>query len=123
MKQLIVGVFRCGPEQAQVVLREGTGGELYFVPEVGCIPRIKIGADGDGWDEVVSTLLHEAFEMELTRMRCRYSPAPDFGRDMGDFLFILTHAEFSEVCGRVSVFVADALPAVATAYKKWGRKK
>ncbi len=119
MTQVVVGIYEFGMGQAQLVLRDGIGGEFYTVPDLGAIPRIKIGADQDSWQEVVSTLLHEIIELQMALTGCRLSAVPDYGRDHAGYIFIMTHLQFSEVCGRASIFVAAALPDLAAAWKKW----
>lgn len=122
MKQVIVGTYEYGMGQAQLVLREGTGGEFYIVPEKGSVARIKLGADQAQWTEVLSTLLHEILEMQVALIGCRYSPAPDFGRDHASYLFLMTHPQFSEACGRAAWFLSAAVPDLSKAWAKWNRK-
>lgn len=121
MKQVIVGVFSCGAEDVQLVLREGSGGEFYCTPEKGAVARIKVGADSS-WSDVISALLHEVFELQMTRLMCRYDPTTDYGRDHSSYLFVMTHPQFSNVCGRAAEFLTAVLPSVSKAYKKWHRK-
>lgn len=121
MKQKIVGVYGIGLQEVQVVLREGTGGEFYFAPESGKCCRIKVGADGD-WKRCVSTVLHEAFEMEMTKSHCRFAPAPDFGCDHAGYLFQMDHPMFSDVVARLGGFLADCLPQLSRAYSAWHKK-
>ena len=125
MKQVIVGIYEAGYEQAQLVLREGTGGEFYTIPESGSIPRIKIGADYDKWGEVVMVLLHEVEEMILTRLSCRYECCNDMARDHAAYLFSMRHTQFSDLCAKTSEYITACLPDLAVAWKKWrkGKKK
>lgn len=120
MKQTIVGVYSMGLSQVQIVLREGNGGEFYFNPEAGAVPRIKVGAELQ-WAEVVGNLLHEALEMQMTALSCRFNPAPDYARDHSSYLFVMTHPQFSESCARTAEFITAALPDLARAWKKWKR--
>jgi hypothetical protein len=122
MKQIIVGVYPCGLDEIQLVLRDGTGGEFYFSPEKAHIPRIKVGADyGSDWRSVVGVLLHEIFEMQMTRSHCRLEPAPDYGRDHASYMFLMTHPMFSDVCARSGEFMSACLPDLATAWNQWGK--
>lgn len=123
MKQEIVGVYPCGPEYVQLVLREGDGGEFWTMPEKGHICRIKVGADYDQWWRIVDVLMHEAMELAMMRICCRYEPAPDHSRDCGSYSFVMTHAQFSNANARAAMFVAAALPDLAKAWKKWRRRK
>ena len=118
MKQEIVGIYEIGLDQIQLVIREGTGGEFYFVPEKGALGRIKVGAD-NSWHQVVSALMHEAFEMQMTRSHCRFDPAPDYGRDHSSYLFVMNHPMFSDITARVAAFMADSMPDLSRACSKW----
>lgn len=119
MKQVIVGTYDCGLDQIELILREGTGGEFFFKPEDGKVPRVKVGADVDGWNDVVSILLHEVFEMQMTKSHCRFEPAPDYGRDHSSYLFLMNHPIFSDVTARVAGFLALCLPDLSRAWNKW----
>jgi len=122
MKQKIIGVYPCGGEEVQLILREGTGGEFYTMPGKGCIARIKVGADaGHGWSFLVGTLMHEVMEFSMTRAGLRYGPAPDYSLDNGNYLFVMTHTQFSEASARAAMFLAAALPDLSGAWKKWKR--
>lgn len=118
MKQKIIGVYPCGGEDVQLVLREGGGGEFYVTPEKGHVARIKVGGDCD-WDDVISALLHEAFELQMHRIGCRYDPTGDYGKDHSSYLFVMTHPQYSNVCGRVAQFLTKAVPALHKAWKGW----
>ena len=120
MKQKIIGTYSCGVEEVQLVLREGTGGEFWTMPEKGCIARIKVGANME-WPEVMSALLHEALELQMHRIGCRFDPTGDCGRDHSSYLFVMTHPQFSNVVGRAAQFASAALPDLAKAWKKWGK--
>jgi len=119
MKQKIVGSFPVGVEYCELVFREGTGGEFYVMPEPGHIPRIKVGADQDEWDAIVVVILHEALELILSRLKCRYETSDDQARDMYDYLFIAQHKNFSDACVRLADFLVPALPATEKAWKAW----
>ena len=122
MKQKRLNTYYIGHDQVELILRDGTGGEYYLMPEKGRIARIKIGADYKYWWEVVTVLLHEAFELILDKMYCRYSKTQTWCRDDSNYLFVFTHQEFSEATGRVSDFVTDALPDLSKEWKKWKKK-
>jgi hypothetical protein len=119
MKQEIVGIYEIGWDQVELVLREDTGGEFYLIPEKGCIPRIKIGADYKEWEEIVSVLLHETFEFAFDRVRCRYENSDEVVRDHSSYLFVLPHVTFSETCARVGEFISKALPDLKEKWEKW----
>jgi hypothetical protein len=118
MKQIIVGNYYCGYESVELVLRDDTGGEYFITPERGHIARIKIGADYVEWQEVVSVLLHEAMELVCDRLKARYQPTCNLSGDHGQYWFLLSHADFSDACGRVAEFISACLPDLAKAWKK-----
>lgn len=123
MRQKVIGVYEIGMDQVQLVIREGYGGEFWLKPGTGVIPRIKVGVDGTGWNEVVTTLLHEAMEMQMTKSHCRFSRDPDYGRDHGGYIFLMDHTQFSDVTARVASFMAEALPDLAIAFNRWKKKR
>ncbi len=119
MKQKIVGTYKIGGEYCELVLRDGDGGEFYSLPEHGHVPRIKVGADYQDWDRIVSVLLHETMEFSLARIKCRFYPEDDFGGDTHAYIFIMSHPDFSDACARTAEFMTCALPDLARAWKKW----
>ena len=123
MRQTIVGTYHIGDVSVQLVLREGNGGDFYFQPGDIPYPRIKIGADVDNWRNVVTTLIHEAEEYVIASLCCRMSPDDEFGRDAASYVFWLRHEQFSDVCARTGMLVAECLPDVATAWKKWDKER
>jgi hypothetical protein len=125
MKQKTVGVYELGWEQVELVLREDTGGEFYFIPETGknAIPRIKIGADYGYWKEVVNVVLHEAMEFALSRLGCRYNPSEDISRDHAAYLFSFCHTTYSQACAMVAEFLAACLPDLAREWENWKSDK
>jgi len=118
MKQKVIGSYLIGGEYAELVLREGTGGEFYLTPEEGHIPRIKVGADYSDWQDVLGVLIHEAVEMALARVKCRYTPEDDFGDDHLGFLFVVEHKDFSDACSRAGMFIAAAQDDLRREWKK-----
>ncbi len=108
----------------QLVLREGSGGECYPLPGDIPHPRVKVGADQAQWSDVVVVTLHEAAELVASTLLYRYEQTNDDGNDRLSLLFVMTHPQFSEVCARVGMFLAQCLPDLGVAWKKWrkGRK-
>ena len=123
MKQKIIGTYPLGYEQIQLVLREGTGGEFFTLPEDGKIPRIKIGADNNYWWETVELLLHEVNEFCMMRLACRYNQSNSVLRDHSNYLFVMTHVQFGECCARSAELLAKALPDLGKAWNKWKRNE
>jgi len=121
MKQKIVGSYYAGNESIQLVIGEGYGGEFYTTPEKGSVARIKIGGDAD-WGSVLTSLLHEIFEILFERLKCRYSPASDSSQSMASYLFVANHQDFGDVCARAAEFVNGCLGDLKKEYRLWNRK-
>jgi hypothetical protein len=113
-----VGRYHLGIRDVDLYWRRGTGGDFDCAAKPGGLAELVVGIDAEHWDEVVAALLHEAEEMTLTDLCCRFRPTPDYGASQGGYLFVLDHEQFCEAMGRVAVLVAGALPALAAAYKK-----
>jgi hypothetical protein len=122
LKQKIVGIFEFGYEQVQLVLREGTGGEFYMIPEAGSLPRIKVGAhDTAGeWGSCLATLLHEVFEFAMLRADARFSPDHRVEpKSHADYLFVMDHEKFQVCCAKSAEFLVKAVPALSAAFNAW----
>lgn len=118
MKQKVVGTYRLGDDSVQLVLREGTGGDFWFQPGDIHYCRMKIGAD-DEWQRVLTAILHEAEEAAAARICCRFTPDDEWGRDNASYVFLLRHEQFSDVCARAGIFLAECLSDVTKAWKAW----
>lgn len=126
MKQKIVGVFEIGWEQVQLVLREGTGGEFYTVPEPGSIPRIKVGAQdrASEWGLCLAVLLHEVLEFSMFRAGGRFSPDDRVNpKSHADYLFVMDHEKFQAICAKSAEFLVKAVPALSAAFNEWHKPK
>lgn len=119
MKQVIIGIYEIGYDQVELILREDTGGEFYLIPEKGSIPRIKVGADYEKWQDVVTVLLHESYEFMIDRLQGRYTLYNDLSNDHGAYTFVFDHVTFSDVCARVSEFISKALPDLEKKWNEW----
>lgn len=122
MNQRIIGSYELGHQSVQLVIRDGSGGEFYTVPEIGSTPRIKVGGDVT-WFRAVETLHHEAMELAMTMVGVRYAPAPDNGCDAGNYLFCMSHAQFSEASARTGQYMAACLPDLSRAWTKWRKAR
>jgi hypothetical protein len=119
MRQKIVGTYRLGHEMVQVILREGTGGDCYPLPGDINHARIKVGADYEMWQEIVGVFLHEAEELVASTLLYRWEQTNTDAGDHESLLFVMTHPQFSEVCARCGMLLADCLPDLGTAWKQW----
>lgn len=122
MKQVVVGTFQAGYENIQLVLRSGTGGEFFFLPDGEGCPRVKVGADGT-WFQVFHWALHEIYEAVLARERARFGPSIATANNHDSYIFVMDHTKFSEVTARVADFMVAAMPALGKAFKGWHKKE
>jgi hypothetical protein len=121
VKQVIVGAYYMGYECVEIVLRPGGGGSFTTAPQRGKLAEIKIGAD-QKWGMIITTLLHEATELIYERLRCRLEPSNDMSKDHGQYVFVLSHVQLSDSCGRLAELVCDCSKDLHKAWQKWGKK-
>ena len=126
MRQKVVGLYQLGWDEVQIVLREGTGAEFFTCPGDGKCPCIKVGVGKKGqpesWPTVVSAMLHEAMELSLVRLDTRFAHSERAVSCDHDFVFVHTHGQFSEACGRAGECLAACLPDLAKVYNAWHKK-
>lgn len=117
MKQHLIGTYYAGMREITLYTREGTGAEFYLVPEKACVPRIKVGINGRDWEQTLSWLMHELYELLLTVRGARYTDSITPANDGHDgYLFIFSHPCFSAVCAEAAEFLSKALPDLASHY-------
>lgn len=121
MKQKIIGSYICGYESVELILKEGYGGEVFFL-EKGSLALIKLGGDQD-WESCFTALLHEVFELVLDRIKCRFAPCNDMSRSTSVYMFVVDHVDFSDVCAKVAEFIDACLSDLKKAHKLWNKKK
>lgn len=73
-------------------------------------------------DRITEVLLHEALELAAARLHLRYGNMPSMSRSSADYLFVMTHEQFTEVVARVALFMHAAHPAVLKSAKTINRK-
>ncbi len=122
MKSLAVGTFDLWGVTIHLKLREGQNAD--FLQTFDGKPMVmRIGADVECWQNVVGLLLHEVKEFTDMQIGCRYVVTADAAKDNSSYLFVETHTQHSEVCARIGWFLADCLPALETAWKKWKKQQ
>lgn len=124
-KPIKVGLFGLGMRKVLLTLRPGEGRGAWFSTfNDDGIAEIAVGVDKDSdWPGLCGALLHEATELAYTEMGLRYGNAPDFSNDTGNYLFSMTHTQFSEATARVGVFMSFALVEFSTAVTKYQKGK
>lgn len=80
---------------------------------------IELGAADESFSELVTALLHEAFELHCILHGHRYDPSPSYSGSTDTYLFLMTHPEMSECFGAVAPLVTAILPKLAVLHKKW----
>jgi hypothetical protein len=101
-----VGVFKLGPENVELWVDPAiSGGTFNLCPRSGGMAEIRIGVN-----EQIEVLIHELFEFCAARLQLRFIAAPSFTRSHADYLFVMTHEQFTEVAARVGCFMSDAIP-------------
>ena len=124
MRQKIVGIYEAGWEQVEVVIMEGQSGEFYLIPEVGKnkVSRVKVGADHNTWHDVLDVLLHEIDEYVMSKMGFRFKPSNNLNNGHEDYVFMMTHTQFTEKNRRVSEFISGCSYDVHKAWKLWKKE-
>ena len=119
-----IGIYHLGCEEAELFLRDGTGGDVELCPGNGRPTKITLGGDYENWREIVDSLIHEVMELVMIREGLRFSPDPNHCSDMSNFIFCMNHVQYTNTCARVGMFIAECLPDLATAWGRWkkGRK-
>jgi hypothetical protein len=113
-----VGVYQLGFRMVRLVADFTTGnGCVQVCPDDHGLPQVVVGCDGP-WDEVIGTLLHEAYELSFIDLNTRYKARPSWSEESSDFMFIMTHNQLSETCERVGSFIEHALPELSKVYHK-----
>ena len=116
MDNIEVGTYRLGMRYVRVIaVPKSEDGQVVVFPGNESIPEIFIGIDQD-WSSVVGTLLHEAYELSLIDLNCRYKKKPSMSVESSDFTFIATHNEMGEAHERVGEFLAGCFPALGKTY-------
>lgn len=115
MSKRLVGTYTLGYENVRLYLRDGVGGDLNTRPDNTGPAAIYIGSDMEWW-YLVGVLLHEAFEFQTIRMGLRFKSDSSMCSSYADFLFVMTHEQFSDAMHRVGQFIDECLPDLKKAY-------
>lgn len=122
-KHIYIGTFPLGHLNVELYgLPDESNGYFFCRPDDRSPPRIKVGMDTNTWEECVSILLHETFEMLMASVRCRYETSGVRG-DHASYTFIFTHTQFCDLCESQARFITPALPKLAIAWDKLRKKE
>jgi len=124
MKKITVGTYEAGWEQIELVLCEGYSGRFYFIPkEKNKPPRIEVGADHDKFIDVLDVLIHEIDEYVMSKMGLRYRPTETVTNSHDNYIFHMTHMQFTDKTSRISEFIYHSTKPLHQAWKKWKKTK
>ena len=101
-----------GGTHVRLTLVEGSGGSIEI--DAG-IADMEIGVD-DHWEGVMSTLLHESFELAM--MMNNHRLQRESNPRLSDFCFYMEHNEFNRVCEEAGYFIAKVLPQLTADYNE-----
>jgi hypothetical protein len=124
MTKAKIGTFPVGFQNVDLFVSSSLqGGEFDLSSDETSLPSITIGLCLSGWEECVSVLLHETYELILLITGCRYFISGDHSRDTGNYVFHFDHPHFSDICGRAATFVVPAMPVLARAFRAYEKKQ
>ena len=109
-------------ERIRVSLRSGTGAAVLRPTDKCKNFEFVIGADYEYWWEVLDALFHETMEYCLDQLGCRFRKTNSMDCAHSNYNFIFDHLQFTEASARASYFMAESIPDVCTAWKKWHKK-
>ncbi len=117
MKQKTVGVYSDGTKTYKLLLAEGDDSCAW-----NSLGVVRVGVDFQNPSELFDNLLHEIQEDICNTMGLRHKPTSQQVRFGGKIMFIFDHAEYCELCSRVSNFMSVAWPDLLKAWKTWRKK-
>ena len=107
IKEVEVGIYELGYDNVRLFIMPGRAGHFSLNPDKEQ-PLIKIGGEYTKWQDFYAVALHEAMEFALTRGNHRYAGSQDLSCDSGGFLFMCSHAQFSDCCVKAAEFLATS---------------
>lgn len=120
---VLVGTYHLGFRMVRLICDFTTAnGAVFVAPDDHGLPKVMVGGDAP-WDEVIGTLLHEAYELTFIDLQTRYKQRPSWSEEASDFIFLMTHNQLSEACERVGSFLDHALPDLRKLYFKRTQKR
>lgn len=116
----LIGSFKLGNQPVKLYISPISGGTFNIAPNDGSEPFIEVGTiEGQAdWEEVMTFLIHECHEFVMTKNYNRYLSHPSTGCGHSDYLFSMTHHQFSIVCGSVAQFMSECLMPLWRAFQE-----
>lgn len=112
MKSKLIGTYDLGRERVKLFLSPGCDGTLFLTPA-----EIHVGCELE-WTEAFDALVHEALEFAMIREGVRFDRSPDFSNSHDNYLFVMLHPQFAQVCARASGFIAACTRDLSRAWKE-----
>lgn len=115
-----VGNFTLWHEAVQLYAHvERDGGECWLNPDPdnGKSARLYVGLD-QPWPQVLEVLVHEALELMCHRHGLILKPARQCTLDTSGFTFIFDHAQYTQLCGALGIFLSVATKPLREAWDK-----
>lgn len=123
MKPIHVGYYQAGYDTVEIRLVAGSNGCFYNVPKVGKVGLIEIGIDSVNQSQLYNVVLHEITEFVMGKMLLRYAPTGTKGNDMAEYVFHMSHVQFTEVCARVANVLNACMADVVKHWRAYHRTK
>jgi hypothetical protein len=124
--KVLVGTFQLGLRYINLFIDFSTeNASVSFLPirkGVPDLPVMVVGADTD-WGEVLSTLLHEAYELTFVDLSLRYKKRPSWTEESSEFYFWMHHNDLAEAHERIGPFLAKVVPEVKKIYDARNKKR
>lgn len=116
-----IGTFPIGAREIELYTdtTSGNGSFDHNQPMVHMI----IGLQHCSWWHCLEVALHEALELILSDLNCRYVPDVSYGDTADEYIFHFSHPQFSEAMGRLGNFMAAITPELSTAYDDFQNPK
>jgi hypothetical protein len=125
---VFVGTYDLGDEVVGLLAEIGGTGGCFHVAHTAAdgkpkhskclqIPYIVVGINYRRWCEVLEVLLHEVFELLYTRLGVRFRPSDGWSRSHADYLFNMTHEQFTEAIARSGGFLSMTQPDLCRIFK------
>jgi hypothetical protein len=123
VKSRLVGTYTLGYEGLELWGTDDTGGGFYFYQEKKLRPKIEVGLNYNYWADVLAVLLHEAQELAAARMGLRFERTHQMSNDMGSYVFIMSHVEFTEVVARAADLLSECEADLKTTWKQFWKER
>jgi hypothetical protein len=117
--QPLIGTYPLGDTYVDLyAVTDSQEAALFFKPEAGALPRIKIGLDDPDWRNVVDSLLHESMEFLMMQNNVTFDAVGSSPFNTQNRYFLFNHGQFCDLIHYQSEFLIAAQPALEKVWKK-----